>query len=147
LFLGHHATQLEESARLLIPPRWRKLILNGAYLTQGFDQNIMILPSGAFEVIYGQLAAVNIADPLSRLLMRSFLGTASYVEHTENDSISLPPDLSGYASLATEVVMVGQGEYVEVWSSDRWQQQELEIQNSQANSQRFSEFTLTFEKN
>ena len=80
MFLGHHSTQLKTSTRLPIPLRWHELILNGAYLTQGFDQNIMILPSETFQMIYERITAVNIADPLARLLLRTFLSTAAYVE-------------------------------------------------------------------
>jgi MraZ protein len=148
LFLGRHPAQLKTPTRLPIPAHWHELILNGgAYLTQGFDQNLMILPSEVFQTIYERITAVNIADPLARLLMRAFLSTATYVEQMENDSITLPSNLSGYANLEDRVVIVGQGEYVEVWSSDLWQQQELELQNSQANAQRFSAFTITLTQN
>ena len=75
--------------------------------------------------------------------MRMFLSTASYVENMENETISLPQDLLGYANLESNIVVVGQGDYVEVWSSDLWQQQQSEIQDSQANAQRFSAFTIS----
>jgi MraZ protein len=143
LFLGHHLTQLKKSNRLPIPSSWRKLISSGVYLTQGFDQNILILMPGTFQEIYARITALNITDPLARLLMRMFLSTASYVESVENETISLPQDLLGYANLESNVVVVGQGDYVEVWSSDLWQQQQSEIQDSQANAQRFSAFTIS----
>jgi|GEM_PF-174131 len=143
LFLGHHITQLRNSNHLFLPSTWKKLISEGAYLTQGFDQNIMILTPDVFQEIYARMSALNIADPLARLLLRMFLGTANYVETTEHDSFTLPSNLLKYANLNSEVVIVGQGEYIEVWSSDLWQQQELEIQNTQANSQRFSSFAIT----
>jgi MraZ protein len=142
LFLGHHLTQLKKSNRLPIPSSWRKLISSGVYLTQGFDQNILILMPDAFQEIYARITALNITDPLARLLMRMFLSTASYVESVENETISLPQNLLDYANLESNIVVVGQGEYVEVWSSDLWQQQQSEIQDSQANAQRFSTFTI-----
>lgn len=142
MFLGHHFTQLKNSNRLPVPENWRKLISDGVYLTQGFDQNIMILTPKTFQEIYARITALNIADPLARLLQRMFLGTASYVEYTDNETITLPPELLGYANLESTAVIVGQGEYVEVWSSDLWQQQQSEIQDAQANSQRFSAFTI-----
>ena len=143
MFLGHHNTQLNGSNRLPIRQEWQKLISNGVYLTQGFDQNLLILMPDTFQEIYNQISELNIADPLARLLQRMFLGTASYIENVENETISLPQDLLEYAKLESNVVVVGQGEYVEVWSPDLWQQQQEEIQDSQANSQRFSVFTIT----
>ena len=48
-----------------------------------------------------------------------------------------------YANLESNVVVVGQGDYVEVWSSDLWQQQQIEIQDSKANAQRFAAFNIS----
>jgi len=143
LFLGHHLTQLKKSNRLPIQPDWQKLISSGVYLTQGFDQNILILMPQTFQEIYTRISALNIADPLVRLFLRMFLSTASYIENVENETISLPQELLEYANLESNVVVVGQGEYVEVWSSDLWEQQQSELQNVQANSQRFSALTIS----
>jgi MraZ protein len=143
LFLGHHYTQLKNSNRLPIRSDWQKLISGGVYLTQGFDQNILILTPDIFQDIYKRLTALNITDPLVRLLLRMFLSTANYIESMENETISLPQELLGYANLESNVVVIGQGEYVEVWSSDLWQQQQTEIQDSQANAQRFSALTIS----
>jgi MraZ protein len=98
-----------------------------------------------FQEIYTRITALNITDPLARLLLRMFLSTASYIESVENETISLPQDLLTYANLESNVVVVGQGDYVEIWSTDLWQQQQIEIQDSQANSQRFSVFTISIE--
>lgn len=143
MFLGHHSTQLKNSNRLLIRSDWQKLISNGVYLTQGFDQNILILTPDSFQEIYMRITALNITDPLARLLSRTFLSMASYVENMENEALSLPQELLKYADLESNVVVVGQGDYVEVWSSDLWQKQQSEIQDSQANAQRFSAFTIS----
>lgn len=143
MFLGHHFTQLKNSNRLSIRSEWQKLISSGVYLTQGFDKNILLLTPNVFKEIYTRITALNITDPLARLLLRTFLSTASYIESVENETISLPQDLLEYASLESNVVVVGQGDYVEVWSSDLWQQQQTDIQDSQANAQRFSAFTIS----
>ena len=143
MFLGHHLTQLINSNRLPIRSDWKKLISSGVYLTQGFDQNILIMTPDTFQEIYSRLATLNITDPLVRLLLRMFLGKANYIENVENETISLPQDLLTYANLESNAVVVGQGEYVEVWSPDLWQHQQSEIQDSQANAQRFSSLTIS----
>lgn len=142
MFLGHHFTQLKNLNRVPIRSEWQKLISNGVYLTQGFDKNILVLMPNTFQDIYLQIAALNIADPIVRLFMRMFLSTASYVERIENETLSLPQNLLDYANLEVDIAIVGQGEYVEIWSSDLWLEQQSEIQNSEANAQRFSVFTI-----
>jgi MraZ protein len=142
LFLGHHPTQLKSSNRLSVPANWRKLLTGGIYLTQGFDQNLLILTAETFQEIYERISSLNITDPLARLLLRMFLGTASYLEIKESEMISVPQNLMDYANLKGKVVLIGQGEYLEVWSPSHWAEQEAQIQDVQANAIRFSAFNI-----
>jgi MraZ protein len=142
LFLGHHPTQLKNSNRLSLPAGWRKLLTGGIYLTQGFDQNLLILTAETFQEIYERISSLNITDPLARLLLRMFLGTASYLEITESEPITVPQNLMEYANLKGKVVLIGQGEYLEVWSPSHWAEQEAQIQDAQANAARFSAFHI-----
>ncbi len=143
MFLGHFRSQLKQSNHLFLPEIWRKSISGTVYLTQGFDQNLLILTEGTFHEIYLQLTALNIADPLVRLLSRMFLGKASSLEMNKNGAITLPDSLMEYANLINEFVIVGQGDYLEVWSPDQWQQQQTQINDVQANTQRFSTLMIT----
>ncbi|MBM3179083.1 MAG: hypothetical protein FJZ86_01880 [Chloroflexi bacterium] len=142
MFLGHYSSQLKKSNHLLLPAEWRSLISGGIYLTRGFDQNLLILRADAFKEIYARISSLNIADPLARLLLRMFLGTASFIQIAKNESFPIPPSLINYADLKSEVVIIGQGEYLEVWSPILWNQQEIQIQDAKANAQRFSSLTI-----
>ncbi len=143
MFLGHHFTRLKDDRRLPVPPHWLRLMSEGAYMTRGFDQNIMLVGMDAFREIYERITSLNIADPQARLLMRMFLSSASYLPPAETETISVPEELFKYAQIQEDVVMVGQGEYVEVWSADLWNEQIEEIENVSENARRFSSFTIT----
>jgi division/cell wall cluster transcriptional repressor MraZ len=66
------------------------------------------------------------------------LGKASFVELRKNGAISLPVSLMKYANLNNDFVIVGQGDYLEVWSLDQWHEQQEQINDAQSNAQRFS---------
>ncbi len=142
MFLGHHLTPLKSSNRLSLPSNWKKIVSGGIYLTQGFDQNLLILTVETFQEIYERISSLNITDPLARLLLRMFLGTASFIEIKESEPISVPQNLMDYANLKSKVVIVGQGEYLEVWSPSHWAEQEAQIQDAQANAGRFTSFNI-----
>jgi MraZ protein len=133
---------LKSSNRLSLPAGWRKLLTGGIYLTQGFDQNLLILTAETFQEIYERISSLNITDPLARLLLRMFLGSASYLEITESEPITVPQNLMEYAGLKGKVILIGQGEYLEVWSPGHWAEQEAQIQDAQANAARFSAFNI-----
>ena len=59
-----------------MPSSFRGQLSGGAYLTQGFDRNLQVLTSSAFQEIYRTVVSLNIANPLARLLLRLVLGTA-----------------------------------------------------------------------
>jgi len=68
MFLGQYQHNLDNKGRLTIPARYRELLEEGAYLTQGFDRNLLLLSEQAFLKIYAGLQGTNLTDPTGRLL-------------------------------------------------------------------------------
>ena len=106
---------------------------DGAFVTQGFDRNLMVLTRGAFEQIYQRVMASNLADPLARMLMRMLLGTAQEIELDPDGSIPIGKPLKDFALLAQDAILVGLGDYLEIWSPEQWNKQEEQITNVEAN--------------
>jgi DNA-binding transcriptional regulator/RsmH inhibitor MraZ len=48
--------------------------------------------------------------------------------------------------LEGEAIVVGQGEYFEIWLPAEWNQQVQNLQDTEANAHRFSAFNLAAEK-
>jgi MraZ protein len=142
LFLGQYRYSFDDKDRLMIPARFRELLADGAFLTQGFDRNLVILTPGAFQEIYQLIMGLNIADPLARFLLRMVLGNATQLEIDESGRIVLPENLREFANLAGEAVLVGQGDYFEVWAPALWSQQEAHLQDAEANTMRFVSLNL-----
>jgi len=143
MFLGQHQSSFEAENRLAVPARFRDLLAQGAYITQGFDRNLLVLSAEAFQAIYARFTAMNIADPLARLLLRMILGSAAELEIDASGAMLVPPKLREFAGLEADAVLVGQGQYIEVWTPDQWQQQELRVQDAEANGGRFAGLLLT----
>ena len=110
-------------------------------MTQGFDRNVQVLTAGAFRQLYRQAALLNTADPLARLMLRLFLGSA--VELPANKStMAIPDSLRAYAGLEGNVLLIGQGDYFEIWSPDQWREQESQLQDAATNASRFAALEL-----
>jgi MraZ protein len=137
MFIGQYHHAINDKSRLTIPAGFRELLLGGAFVTQGFDRNLWVLTAEAFQEIYQRVMAMNLADPLARLLLRMILGTASELEMDEAGCILVPQNLREYANLDGEAILVGQGDYFEVWAPAHWHEQEAQLQDAEANAQRF----------
>jgi MraZ protein len=143
MFLGQYHCSLDDRSLLTIPPHFRDVLSPGAFVTQGFDRNIMVLTIEAFQEIYQRVVAMNIADPLARLLLRMILGNASEVEMDESGHIIVPKNLGDFANLENEAVLVGLGDYFEIWAPAVWHKQEIRLQDAEANADRFAVLEVT----
>ncbi len=143
MFLGQYRHTIDAKGRLIIPARFRALLADGAYLTKGFDQNLMVMPATYFDRVYGRIDAMNLADPTARLLRRLILANAYQVNVDKAGRILLPQHLREDLNLAGDAVVVGQGSYFEIWQPEAWEAQISLLQDAVANAQRFAALDLS----
>jgi MraZ protein len=142
LFLGQFSCSFGKDDRLEIPAALAGPLKGGGYVTQGFDRNLLVLTEAAFEQVFRQVTALSLTDPLGRLLLRLILGTASELEMDGSGRVRLPDQLKGFARLEKNAVVIGQGDYLEIWSPDLWSRQAAEIQDAESNADRFAALNL-----
>src|SRR5512146_1258634 len=111
LFLGKFSRTLDSQSRFSVPLAFRGSLARGAYVTQGFDRNLQVLTSEAFQEIYRTVVSLNIANPLARLLLRLILGTAQESGVDANGELVIPEELKEFANLNKDIYLIGQGEY------------------------------------
>jgi MraZ protein len=143
MFLGHFQHNLDDKGRLMIPARFREMLEGGAYITQGFDKCLMVMTETYFKQVYERIEAMNLADPTARLLRRLILSNAYPVEVDKVGRILVPQNLRAFLQLESEAIVAGQGEYFEVWRPAEWNEQMAQLQDTEANNQRFSALDLS----
>jgi MraZ protein len=143
MFFGKYPLLLSEKRQFILPSIFLNEMRNTAYIVQGFDQNLLLLTQQAFTAIYTQIKGTSISDPLARLLKRLFLGGIAEVEINNLGQIELPFNLYEYAGLGKEIILVGQGDYLEIWSPALWQQQMESLSDFDVNTHRFEKFHVS----
>jgi MraZ protein len=143
MFLGHYEHTIDEKGRTTVPVRYRALLEEGAFITQGFEQNLIVLPTSAFDKIYQTLNQMSITDPNARQLRRLILAHADRIEFDRAGRILIPQFLRETANLQSEVIVVGMGGYFELWSPERWQAQNEKLQDPELTAQRFATLDLS----
>jgi len=142
MFFGIYALSLNEKNELTLPNALRETMGGTVFLTRGFDRNLFLLSQEAFHTISSHVRSTSISDPMSRLLRRLFLGGATRIPLNERGRMELPEDLCSFAGLEGEVTLVGQGDYLEIWSAPEWEKQMDTLNKPEANIQRFEKFNL-----
>ena len=69
-----------------------------------------------------KLAKLSITNANSRAFKRFFQGSAIELELDSQDRITIPQNLRMYAGLEKEIMFVGQGEYIEIWSKGKFEE-------------------------
>ena len=141
MFLGQFHHSFDEKSRLTVPSRFRDDFADGVFVIQGFDRNLMVLTAPAFDAIYQHVMSMNILDPQARYLRRHIIGKGNQVELDGSGRILISQDLRAWAELETEVIIVGQGNYFEVWKPELWQA--MESQEQSFDAERFKTLNLS----
>lgn len=142
MFLGRYEHSVDDKGRMIIPVRYRDLLDQGAFITQGFDRNLMVLTAAAFEQIYAYVNQMSLTDPSARQLKRFIFSAAERVEVDKVGRILIPQYLRELAQLEGDVILVGVGDYFEIWSPALWARQNELLQDSEANEHRFAAFNI-----
>jgi MraZ protein len=143
MFLGQYTHAIDSKGRLTIPVRYREALADGAYVSQGFEKNLMILTAKGFESISQKVGLMSITDPTARQLKRLIFATADRVELDKAGRIRIPQFLLDIAGLDSDTIIVGAGDYFELWSPQSWAPQATELLDADANTQRFSALDLS----
>ena len=143
MFFGQFRHNLDDKGRLTVPAVFRDSVGQGAFISQGFDRNLMVMTADYFQQVYARINAMSITDPSARLLRRLLLANAYQVEVDKAGRILLPQHLRQFLGLEAEAVVVGQGEYFEIWSPGGWQEQIQAIEDTEANAGRFAALDLS----
>ncbi|MGA2489165.1 MAG: hypothetical protein ABSF99_03120 [Anaerolineales bacterium] len=142
MLLGQYQLSLDKDRSLVIPEPLRGLFADGAYITRGFENNLLIMSDRVFREKYQQIMALNMADPIARLLLRLILGNASKLEINQSGHVLIPQDLMSFANLEKDVRLVGLGDYLEVWAPTHWEKQSIILLDAEANAERFAHLDL-----
>jgi MraZ protein len=144
MFLGRFFHNLDDKGRLTIPSRFREELANGkAYVMQGFDQNLMVLPEEIFHNLSKKVSRLTVTDQETRALRRLFFSATEEVEIDRSGRMLISQVLRQHAGLEVNVVVVGSGDYFELWAPDAWEVQNQELLNPQTTATRFADLMIT----
>jgi len=127
MFRGAAKVTLDDKGRMVLPNRFRDSIINEArgklLVTLGLEKCLLIYPQPAWEQVERTLMDLPSLIPQSQLLQRLILGYATELELDSHFRFLLPSELRSVAKLERQVMLVGQGNRIELWDEGRWNEQ------------------------
>jgi MraZ protein len=125
MLLGQYEYQIDQKGRIAIPPKLRKEFQGGLVITRGFDKCMVAYPLTEWRKISENFSNLpNTRDKNRRLTRITFAG-AFQVEIDGQGRVALPLPLRQYAQIKETVIMAGGNTYLEIWSKELWEQEQL----------------------
>lgn len=116
-FLGTFDYAMDERGRLPLPPRYRDVFREGMVLSQGSpDRCVHLHTKAAFDQRAEQWTAPPALQRKGRVMRRALFGRSWEAELDKQNRVLIPPALRTFAGLSGTVLVVGAGEWLEVWS-------------------------------
>ena len=129
-FLGEYQHALDDKGRLFIPARFREGLGSPFVTTRGLERCLFAFPMAEWNRIEEKLRLLPLTQADARAFVRLLLSGAAFVEVDRAGRVLLPAHLREYAGLEREVVVIGVGSRVELWSAPAWQEYSRQVQSS-----------------
>ena len=120
MLIGEYYTQLGEKNRLALPKKLRDELSGKVYLTRGYEKCLLLVDTIRWnnlvtEINKRPLLSLNVRDT-----KRYILGGAIEIEYDAQGRFVLPEPLKLFAGIEERITFLGVGEWVEIWSEEKW---------------------------
>ncbi len=122
MFMGEYSHSLDTKGRMIIPSKFREALGSRFVITRSLDSCLCIYDEAGWEKFVSRLNDLPYNVKKQRQLVRFFLSGANEVEPDKQGRILIPSNLREAAGIDKEVVLVGVGSRIEVWSKEAWEE-------------------------
>lgn len=127
MFMGRYNHTIDPKGRLSIPSKFREILGDEFVVSKGMDGCLFVYAIDDWKVFEAKLASLPLINVEARQFARYFLSGAQYVTVDKQGRILMPQDLREFAALEKDVVLAGMGGRIEIWSLDKWNENNEQV--------------------
>ena len=121
MFISQYNHTIDTKGRLIIPSKFRERLGDEFVITKGLDGCLFVYAKEDWAAFEQKLASLPLTNKESRQFVRFFLAGASQVEVDMQGRILVAANLRAFEGLDKDVVLIGVGSRIEIWSQERWE--------------------------
>lgn len=121
-FFGTFEHSIDERGRVAIPARYRSAFVDGGVLRTGPDGAVEMYSQETFDQEVQRRLGTEDGNRsvTARRIRRGFLSDAYAVELDKQGRILIPPQVRAESGINGKVLIIGCGDYLEIWHPERW---------------------------
>lgn len=145
MFTGEYQHSIDDKGRLIMPAKFRDMLGDNFMITKGLDSCLFVYPLSEWQNLEAKLKNLPFTNKDARAFARFFFSGASECETDKQGRILIGSILRDYAKISKDVVIIGVGTRIEIWSKEIWEgyKQETE-ENYEELAERMMELDLGF---
>ena len=122
LFVGTYYHQLDTKNRFRIPAKLREGLGESYVVTKSVDSPCLyVFSSEKFDSMQEKINELPLFDSKAQNALRKFLASCVFVEEDKQGRVMITPDLRKYANFQKDIVTIGVGSRLEIWSLEDWE--------------------------
>lgn len=118
MFIGTYQHNIDSKSRVIIPAKFREELGETFMLTKGMNNCLFVLSMEQWQLFQEKIASLPVASGLQ--LVRFFCAGACEATPNPHGRILVPDNLRKYAQLDKDVTVIGTGNRVEIWNTEKW---------------------------
>jgi len=120
MFLGEFEHTIDGKGRLTIPAKFRDELASGVVVTRGLDGCLWAYNRSEWEKLADKISHLPSTNPNARNFARFMFSSAFDSIPDRQGRILIPQNLRDYAGIASETIVIGVMNRVEIWNPDQW---------------------------
>jgi len=124
VFIGEYWGTVDDKGRVVIPSKLRKVLfaqgVKSVYITRGLEKCLFVFSENLWNIQTEKLKSLSFTRVDPRAFTRLFFSGAFQSKIDRQGRIVLPQNLGMYAGLKENIVIIGAGDRLEIWSEDNW---------------------------
>ncbi len=121
MLIGEYKHILDAKKRLAVPAKFRRFFNQGAVITRGIDNCLVLYSLKEWENMAGKLGKLPASQIEARSFARVMLAGAMSVKFDRLGRILVPDYLKKYAFLKKNAIIIGLYNRLEIWSEEKWE--------------------------
>ncbi|HEB13903.1 MAG TPA: division/cell wall cluster transcriptional repressor MraZ [candidate division WWE3 bacterium] len=122
MLIGEYRVRVGAKNRVALPKKLREDLADNVVAMRGYEGALLLVSKGSWASLIEEVLNGPLTDPKVRDTARFLMGGAHEIEFDSQGRFVLPQPLVEHSGVkpGEEVVFVGLGKWVELWSAERW---------------------------
>jgi len=147
-FAGQYRYAKDDKGRINIPSKFRKAMTPEAedtlFITRGLDKYLSVYPLDIWNELMTKFDQIPLDFERKSVFQRMLSSYGTYTTFDNQGRIAIPSHLWEYAEISEEVLIIGVGNWIEIWNPDLFEKHAQGVENLFADT--FRGITMSFRK-